>query len=216
MEAAFVARFEIMEWASGLTRCCWYQWDNSGDGTLRSATRINRCSTTFTSGHVCKPGTAYQQVYDWLVVSTLGACSVSGTTWTCRLTQSTSEEQRFSVHLETNALFAGRQIPVLFQSSRWRVQCGGPRRYGSPGTTHSHRLTICRPETMSEPPDFRLRMKPPAAFLPLGRRHRFSTVDRHTWLDAMRSDNCRKDQRIELTELLEHFVRTNSQGVGPN
>jgi hypothetical protein len=25
-----------------------------------------------------------------------------------------------------------------------------------------------------------------------------------------------KDKRIELTELLERFVRTNSQGVGPN
>jgi hypothetical protein len=27
-------------------------------------------------------------VYDWLVGSTLGACSVTGTTWTCSLTQS--------------------------------------------------------------------------------------------------------------------------------
>jgi hypothetical protein len=88
MEAAFVARFEIMNWATGLTRAYWYEWDNPAYGTLWSPTSINGCSTTFTSGYVCKPGSAYQQVYDWLLGSTLGACSVTGTVWTCTLTQS--------------------------------------------------------------------------------------------------------------------------------
>jgi len=88
MEAAFVARFEIMNWATGLTRAYWYEWDNPAYGTLWSPTSINGCSTIFTSGYVCKPGSAYQQVYDWLLGSTLGACSVTGTVWTCTLTQS--------------------------------------------------------------------------------------------------------------------------------
>jgi hypothetical protein len=92
MEAAFVARFEVMSWASGLTRSYWYQWDNAAYGTLWSPTSLNGCSTAFTSGFICKAGTAYQQVYDWLVGSTIGACSVTGTTWTCTLTQSSGSQ----------------------------------------------------------------------------------------------------------------------------
>jgi hypothetical protein len=88
MEAAFVARFAVMQWASGISRSYWYQWDNSAYGTLWSPTSNSGCSTTFTSGYICKPGLAYQQVYDWLLGSTLGACSVTGTVWTCTLTQS--------------------------------------------------------------------------------------------------------------------------------
>jgi uncharacterized protein YjdB len=88
MEAAFVARFAVMNWVSGITRAYWYQWDNSAYGTLWSPTSNSRCATPFTSGYICKAGTAYQQVYDWLVGSTLGDCSVTGTVWTCTLTQS--------------------------------------------------------------------------------------------------------------------------------
>jgi hypothetical protein len=87
VEASFVARFLVMNWASGLSRTYWYQWDNAAYGTLWSPTSITACTTPFTSGYICKAGTAYQQVYDWLVGSTLGACSVTGTTWTCNLTQ---------------------------------------------------------------------------------------------------------------------------------
>jgi hypothetical protein len=92
MEAAFVARFQVMIWASGVSRTYWYQWDNAGYGTLWSPSSINGCSTNFTSGYICKAGTAYQQVYDWLVGSTLGSCSVTGTTWTCTLTQSSGSQ----------------------------------------------------------------------------------------------------------------------------
>jgi len=88
MEAAFLARFDVMVWASGITRSYWYEWDNPTYGTLWSATSNNACSTPFTTGFICKAGTASQQVYDWLVGSTLGACSVTGTVWTCTLTQS--------------------------------------------------------------------------------------------------------------------------------
>jgi len=88
MEAAYIARFEVMSWASGIVRSYWYQWDNAAYGTLWSPTSKNGCSTSFTSGYICTPGIAYQQIHDWMVGSTLGACSISGTTWTCGLTQS--------------------------------------------------------------------------------------------------------------------------------
>jgi hypothetical protein len=92
MEAAFLARFEVMAWASGITRSYWYEWDNASYGTLWSATSKNGCSVSFGSGYMCKAGTAYQQVHDWLLGSTLGACSVTGTIWTCSLTQSNGSQ----------------------------------------------------------------------------------------------------------------------------
>lgn len=87
LEVAFVARYQIMTWASGLTRSYWYQWDNSASGTLWNSTANSSCSTPYATGYLCKAGIAYQQVHDWLVGSTLGACSATGTIWTCTLTQ---------------------------------------------------------------------------------------------------------------------------------
>jgi len=92
LEAAFLARYQVMIWASGLARSYWYQWDNSADGTLWSPTSISGCTTAFGSGDICEAGIANQQVYDWLVGSTLGACSLTGTTWTCTLTQASGSQ----------------------------------------------------------------------------------------------------------------------------
>jgi len=88
LEAAFVARYNLVVWASGVTRAYWYGWDYSATGTLWNATAITGCSTQYGSGYICKPGTAYQQVHDWLVGSVLKACSANGTTWVCSLTES--------------------------------------------------------------------------------------------------------------------------------
>jgi hypothetical protein len=88
LEAAWLARFHVMSWASGLQRSYWYEWDNNAVGTLWSPTSIKGCTTSFANGYICSAGTAYQQVHSWLLGSMLTACSVSGTTWTCGLTQS--------------------------------------------------------------------------------------------------------------------------------
>ncbi len=85
LEAAFIARFEIMAWASGLARSYWYEWDNSAHGELWSPFSISGCMAPFTSGYLCEAGVANQQVYDWIAGSTLTSCSASGTTWTCGL-----------------------------------------------------------------------------------------------------------------------------------
>ena len=61
-------------------------------GTLWSPTSKTGCSTPFTSGYICTPGIAYQQVHDWMLGSTLQSCSVSGTTWTCGLAQSNGSQ----------------------------------------------------------------------------------------------------------------------------
>jgi hypothetical protein len=92
MEAAFVARYEVMMWAAGVGRSYWYQWDNSASGTLWSPISITGCTGPFASGYICEAGIANQQVYDWIAGSTLQACSASGTTWTCSLTQSSGTQ----------------------------------------------------------------------------------------------------------------------------
>ncbi len=88
LEAAWIARFYLMNWASGLVRSYWYEWDNAAYGTLWNPTSIPGCTTSFTSGFLCSGGTAYQQVYNWMLGSTLTNCSVVGTGWTCNLVQS--------------------------------------------------------------------------------------------------------------------------------
>ena len=91
LEAAWIARFHIMVWASGVQRVYWYEWDNAAYGTLWSPTTmpngVSDCTAPFTAGYLCTAGTAYQQVHNWLVGSTLTNCSAAGTVWTCNLTQ---------------------------------------------------------------------------------------------------------------------------------
>jgi trimeric autotransporter adhesin len=89
LEAAFVARYTLMVWASGTTRAYWYGWDNTVWGTLWGTTATNGCTTQYANGYICMPGIAYQQIHDWLLGAVLTACSVVGTTWDCRLTEST-------------------------------------------------------------------------------------------------------------------------------
>lgn len=88
LEAAWIARFYLMNWASGLTRSYWYEWDNAAYGTLWSPTSIAGCTTPFTAGFLCSGGVAHQQVYNWLLGSTLTNCSAVNTGWTCNLIQS--------------------------------------------------------------------------------------------------------------------------------
>jgi len=87
LEAAWLARFHVMMWASGLGRAYWYEWDNALYGTLWSPASAPGCTKQFTSGYLCSGAIAYQQVYNWLVGSTLTNCSAVGTTWTCNLIQ---------------------------------------------------------------------------------------------------------------------------------
>lgn len=81
MQAAFVARFYLLQWSVGVPRFYWYQWNSeNGDGTLW----IPRGRF----GTVLKPGMAYGQVYDWMVGAIMTSrCSAEGSVWTCKLTR---------------------------------------------------------------------------------------------------------------------------------
>jgi PKD repeat protein len=73
-QAAWVARYYLLQWSKGVSRFYWYAYDNSGWGTLWSPT----------SG-LLKPGIAYREVEKWMVGATLTApCAQdSAGNWTC-------------------------------------------------------------------------------------------------------------------------------------
>jgi polysaccharide biosynthesis protein PslG len=75
-QAAFLARHYLLQWSGGVSRFSWYAWDNASWGELwSSGSGINAA------------GTAYAQVYDWMVGASMeGPCAVvSGTVWSCTL-----------------------------------------------------------------------------------------------------------------------------------
>ena len=89
LEPAYVSRAYIFMASAGangtpgVQTAYWYSWggtgnfDNGGWGTLNGSDGQNPAA-----------GTAYGQIYSWLVGSTFTArCSVAGTVWSCPLTQ---------------------------------------------------------------------------------------------------------------------------------
>jgi hypothetical protein len=76
MQAAFVARMYLLQWSAGVSRFYWFQYGNQMTGTL------------WTSSGLTEAGTAYGQISNWIVGNVMLPCSnISGTTWTCVLTQ---------------------------------------------------------------------------------------------------------------------------------
>jgi len=79
--AAFLAQFYLLQLSENVSRFYWYQWNNNTWGTLW-------IPSPAPNGTMLEAGTAYQQVYNWLVGSTLATpCSATGTQWTCTFTR---------------------------------------------------------------------------------------------------------------------------------
>jgi hypothetical protein len=75
LRAAFTGRYYLVQISAGVSRVYWFGWDmtNTGD---------------FYNNGITKAGTAYQQVYQWMIgASPAGNCSASGTVWTCNYTR---------------------------------------------------------------------------------------------------------------------------------
>ncbi len=76
LQAAFVARYHMIAWSLGIASEFWYQYDNPNEGTLWSS-----------SSGLTEAGTAYTQVYKWMVGRSMTSlCSSTGTIWNCTLT----------------------------------------------------------------------------------------------------------------------------------
>jgi hypothetical protein len=85
-QAAFTARFLLLQQSSGITTFYWYEWNNTIDGTLWYPTGTHNCTTS--AGCITPAGVAYQQIYQWTVGATLaGPCSATRTIWQCQLTR---------------------------------------------------------------------------------------------------------------------------------
>jgi hypothetical protein len=76
LQVAFVARFYLLQ-SPSVSRFFWYQFDGGAEGTL-----IDLNTNKLTSA-----GTAYGELYKWLVGATPTGCSANGTVWTCGFTR---------------------------------------------------------------------------------------------------------------------------------
>jgi len=78
-QAAFLARWFIVQASAGVARAFWFMYDNGGSP--------NGWGGLWDPEHgVNQAGTAYGQVYRWLVgASFTKPCSAQGTVWTCEL-----------------------------------------------------------------------------------------------------------------------------------
>jgi hypothetical protein len=78
MEAAYLARAFLLNWAAGVTRFYWYAWDNHGWVSLHTTEADN---VTLTPA-----GTAFAVIQGWLTGTVMNGCSQdSHHTWTCQL-----------------------------------------------------------------------------------------------------------------------------------
>jgi uncharacterized protein YceK len=89
MQAAFVARYYLLGWAQGFARLYWYAYDSPSWGTLWNANGVNGCNDGGSGlGCLSKAGTAYGQVYGWMVGNQMTTpCTSVATVWTCGLTK---------------------------------------------------------------------------------------------------------------------------------
>lgn len=75
-QAAFLARFYLVQQSAGIARFWWYSWNEPLWGTLWDASGIRPA------------GVAYEQVYHWLVGARSGGpCSREDSVWSCGLTR---------------------------------------------------------------------------------------------------------------------------------
>lgn len=78
MQAAYVGRMYLLQWSMGVSRFYWFQYGNTQNGTLLNS-----------DNGLDLAGTAYGQVFGWMVGATLTIpCTANGTVWTCNLTSS--------------------------------------------------------------------------------------------------------------------------------
>jgi hypothetical protein len=80
-QAAFLARYFLLQWSMGVNRMYWYRWDSTSSygGALWSQ-----------SGGPVEAVTAWQQVAAWMNGATISSCGPAGSggVWSCTITRS--------------------------------------------------------------------------------------------------------------------------------
>jgi len=86
-EESFIARFHLLLKSSNIVAHYWYIYDNL-NGTLWNPNGVNGCNDGGTgNGCLASTGTAYDQVFNWMVGASMSACTVNGTVYTCNFTR---------------------------------------------------------------------------------------------------------------------------------
>jgi hypothetical protein len=83
MQQAFLVRYYVLGWSSGVSVMSWYEFENNAWGTLYAPQR---------RGSLTAPGHAYQQVYNWMTGNTMPQPCTGPTfpdqgVWTCNLSK---------------------------------------------------------------------------------------------------------------------------------
>ena len=76
-QAAFVARYYLVQMSKPVTKFFWYGWDFAGSGTFYDSS----------TNSPTLAGTAYQQIVGWTSAgqATVGPCTQNSTQWTCEI-----------------------------------------------------------------------------------------------------------------------------------
>jgi hypothetical protein len=110
-QAAFVARYALIQWSLGFSEFNWYQYDGSTgtNGTSSILSTGTAGSLTLTD-----PGQAYYDVINWIVGSSmvsgfncgLVSGSQTGTLWACEFTKSSPSGWEGRVYWDVGAAYA--------------------------------------------------------------------------------------------------------------
>jgi hypothetical protein len=84
----YVARTFLLNWAAGVRRVYWYQWDNQCWVKLRltsGALAPPQCNNSRQLTGITTAANAYKEVNQWMVNASLHQCSSRDSVWTCDL-----------------------------------------------------------------------------------------------------------------------------------
>lgn len=101
--SAYVARALILGWASGLSRFCWYAWDNSDMGLYDVVARVEKPAAR-----------AYTKTALWLIGSTMHGCDQRSGVWICEL--SDAEQKRFRIVWRASGGPASWTVPASWKA----------------------------------------------------------------------------------------------------
>lgn len=103
--AAYIVRYYILNWASGMERFYWYSWDHTEMGLTEADGRTVKFAAE-----------AYNQAYRWLVGSKMLSCSQNlNGVWVANLLRSNNSRAFIIWHPDKSTSF---QIPVTWSKLR--------------------------------------------------------------------------------------------------
>ena len=103
-QAAFTGRYYLMHVSGGVNTIYWYSWNNQENGHFYDTT----------TDAIIPAGTAYQQLYNWLVGNTLTApCAEFGTQWICTFVGPSSYAAEALWDVDSTLVCSGGVCPTV-------------------------------------------------------------------------------------------------------